>query len=125
MRAFDAQGVRSEVRAAFDSYEEALMANDVEALVGFFRDDAGTVRMTDESGHYGLVQIAAFRRGRDATDIARDFLRVDIVALSEEIAVATAEYRRCGSGRRGAQTQVWIRLPEGWRIAAAHVSLGG
>ena len=40
------------------------------------------------------------------------------------MAVATAEYRRTGSGRRGAQSQVWVRRPEGWRIASAHVSLG-
>ena len=36
----------------------------------------------------------------------------------------TAEYLRTGSGRRGAQSQVWVRRPEGWRIASAHVSLG-
>ncbi|MGS4947133.1 AtzH-like domain-containing protein [Meridianimarinicoccus sp. RP-17] len=124
MRAFDAGNVQSEVRAAFDAYEDALLANNVETLIGFFRDDPATVRMTDESGHYGLDQMAAFRRGRDTTDIARDLLRVDIMALSNDVAVATAEYRRRLSGRRGAQTQVWIRLPEGWRIAAAHVSLG-
>ena len=77
-----------------------------------------------EGGLYGIEAIAAFRKGRDVSDIARDLTRVDIVALDPDVAVATAEYRRTGSGRRGAQSQVWVRRPEGWRIASAHVSLG-
>ena len=78
-----------------------------------------------EGGLYGIEAIAAFRKGRDVSDIARELTRVDIVALAPDVAVATAEYRRTGSGRRGAQSQVWVRRPEGWRIASAHVSLGG
>ena len=77
-----------------------------------------------EGGLYGIEAIAAFRKGRDVSDIARELTRVDIVALAPDVAVATAEYRRTGSGRRGAQSQVWVRRPEGWRIASAHVSLG-
>ena len=58
-------------------------------------------------------------------DMARELSRVDILPFGPDIGVATAEYRRLGSGKRGAQTQVWVRRPEGWRIAAAHVSLAG
>jgi Protein of unknown function (DUF3225) len=25
--------------------------------------------------------------------------------------------------RRGRQSQTWVRMPEGWRIVAAHVSM--
>ncbi|WP_285152105.1 AtzH-like domain-containing protein, partial [Serratia ureilytica] len=28
-----------------------------------------------------------------------------------------------GSNRRGRQMQTWVKLPCGWRIVAAHVSL--
>jgi hypothetical protein len=55
--------------------------------------------------------------------VARELLRVDVVALAADLGVATAEYRRLGSGRRGAQSQVWMRRPKGWRIVSAHVSL--
>jgi ketosteroid isomerase-like protein len=120
----DADAVRAEIRAAFDAYEMALQANDVAALVGFFRQDAQAVRLTAEGGLYGIEEIAAFRRGRDTTDMARELTRVEIAVLTPDVGVATAEYRRLGSGRRGAQSQVWMRCPEGWRIAAAHVSLG-
>jgi hypothetical protein len=33
------------------------------------------------------------------------------------------EFRRDGSTRVGRQSQTWVRLPEGWRVVAAHVSL--
>ena len=120
---FDAEAVEAEVRAAFDGYEAALGANDVDALTGYFWDSPKAVRLMTEGGLYGIAAIATFRRGRDVSDIARSLTRIDIVALGPDVAVATAEYRRIGSGRRGAQSQVWVRRPEGWRIASAHVSL--
>ncbi len=124
MGGFDSDSVAAEIRAAFDRYEAALTGNDVEALVAFFRQDALAIRMMNDRGLYGIGAIAAFRKGRDTADLARELLRVDVVALSADIGVATAEYRRTGSGRRGAQSQVWQRGPDGWHIAAAHVSLG-
>ncbi len=123
MLGFDGDGVAAEIRAAFDRYEAALRANDVEALTGFFWNDPRAVRLMTEGGLYGFAAIAAFRRGRDPADLARELLRVDVVPLSPDIGVATAEYRRLGSGRRGAQSQVWMRTADGWRIASAHVSL--
>ncbi len=123
MAEFDRSAVAAEIRTAFDGYEAALMANDVEALVGFFWADERAIRLTAEGGAYGISAIAAFRKGRDASDVARELLRVDIEAFGPEIGVATAEYRRLGSGRRGAQSQVWKQFPEGWRIVSAHVSL--
>ena len=121
---FETAAVEAEVRAAFDGYEAALALNDVGALTGYFWDSPRAVRLMTEGGLYGIEAIAAFRKGRDVSDIARDLTRVDIVALTADVAVATAEYRRKGSGRRGSQSQVWLRRPEGWRIASAHVSLG-
>lgn len=121
---FDAAGVTAEIRAAFDGYEAALVGNDVAALIGYFWDDARAVRLMTDGGLYGIDEIAAFRKNRPTEDLARALLRVDIVPLGPDVGVATAEYQRTGSGRRGAQSQVWVRRPEGWRIASAHVSLG-
>jgi ketosteroid isomerase-like protein len=118
-----ASAVEAEVRAAFDAYERALNENDVETLTSLFWQDPRVTRLTADGGAYGVDAIAAFRRGRDVSDIRRELLRVEIVALSPDVAVATAEYRRLGSGRRGGQSQTWLRTPEGWRIASAHVSL--
>ena len=121
---FDELAVAAEIRTAFDAYELALRSNDVESLIGFFWDDSRAVRLMNESGLYGIDEIAEFRNGRPTDDLARELLRVDVVAFGPDLGVATAEYRRTGTGRRGAQSQVWMRRPEGWRIVSAHVSLG-
>ncbi|MEM8581565.1 MAG: AtzH-like domain-containing protein, partial [Pseudomonadota bacterium] len=39
-----------------------------------------------------------------------------------DFGTAFAEFRRPGVEKTGRQSQTWVRLPEGWRIAAAHVS---
>jgi hypothetical protein len=33
------------------------------------------------------------------------------------------EFQRDGSTRRGRQSQTWVRMAQGWRVVAAHVSL--
>lgn len=115
--------VVEEVRAAFDAYEAALMANDVAALDAAFWPDPRTMRFGPAEALYGHEAIRAFRRDRDTGDVRRVLERVTITAFGLDCAVAFAEYRRVGSGRRGKQSQTWIRFPEGWRIVAAHVSL--
>lgn len=120
---FDRAATESEIRAEFDAYEAALGANDVERLVGFFWNDPRATRLGSDGGLYGYEQIAGFRRGRDVSDVQRELFEIRIEALSPDFGVATCEYRRIGSGRRGAQSQVWMRRPEGWRIVSAHVSL--
>ncbi len=114
----------AEIRRAFEAYEAALIANDVAALSGFFWRDPRAVRLGADGGLYGWDAIAGFRKGRDVSDVARDLERVEIHAFGPDLGIATAEYRRRGSGRTGAQSQTWVRLAEGWRIVAAHVSLG-
>lgn len=120
---FDRAATEAEIRAAFDAYETALVTNDVERLVGFFWNDPRAARLSPEGGLYGYEEIAGFRRGRDASDLGRELSEVRIVAFSADFGAATCEYRRTGSGRRGAQSQVWMRRAEGWRIVSAHVSL--
>jgi len=119
----DDADVRAEVHAAFDAYEAALAANDVDALSGFFWCDPRAVRFGPGDARYGHDAIAAFRRGRDTTDLARTVERVQVTTFGADVAVAFAEYRRRGSGRCGQQRQTWVRFADGWRIVAAHVSL--
>lgn len=118
------EGVEVTVREAFDGYERALVTNDVEGLIGYFADDPRTFRMTNHTGLFGHNDIAKFRRERNPSDVARTLTLVEVIALTESVAVTAATYTRTGSGLKGAQTQVWQLRPEGWRIAAAHVSLG-
>jgi hypothetical protein len=51
-----------EIRVAFDNYEAALMANDVDALSGFFWRDPRAVRLTAGGGAYGYDELPPFAR---------------------------------------------------------------
>lgn len=123
MEDFDRASVEAEIRTRFEACEAALGANDVDRLVGFFWDDPRTVRLSPGRGLYGHDQIASFRKGRDVSDIARELSEVRITTFSADFGTATCEYRRLGSGRRGAQSRVWMRRPEGWPIVSAHLGL--
>ncbi len=116
-------GIEDDVRDRFMAYETALTGNDVDALIDFFWNDPKAVRLGPDGGAYGYDEIAGFRKGRDASDVDRDLLRVEINVLGDDIAVANAEYKRKKSGRLGAQSQVWQKRDGTWRIISAHVSL--
>ena len=119
--------VVAEVRAAFDAYEAALTGNDVAALGRLFWTDPSVIRFGPNGTLKGPDELAAFRSGRDPADVAdleRELTRVEIASYGTDFATAFAEYRRTRSGRRGQQSQTWMRTPDGWRIVAAHVSLG-
>lgn len=119
----DLPEVVAEVRAAFERYEKALCGNDVQVLNELFWDSPRCIRYGVAEQLYGHAEIAAFRAARATTDLERELTRVEITALGPDVAVASCEYRRLRSGRRGRQMQTWIRTRDGWRVAAAHVSL--
>lgn len=119
----NAPGVLAQVTAAVDAYETALMDNDVEALDGAFWDSPHTVRLGVTENLYGFAEIAAFRLGRTGGSPPRVRLRTEITTFGEDFAIANVEFQREGSDRIGRQSQTWIRTPQGWKVAAAHVSL--
>lgn len=120
---FDWASVEAEILTRIKACEAALGANDVDRLVGFFWDDPRAVRLSPGGALCGRDQIAGFRKGRDVSDIARELSEMRITAFSADFGTATCEYRRLGSGRRAAQSQIRMRRPEGWPIVSAHVSL--
>ena len=113
----------AEVTAAFLAYERALVGNDLEALDGFFWDSGFVLRYGIAEALYGIDAIRAFRAARAADDLERDLTRQVVTAFGRDFATANAEYRRRKSGKTGRVSQTWARLPEGWRIVAAHVSV--
>lgn len=114
--------VVAEVRAAFERYERALTTNDVATLGQLFWESPHTVRYGLAENLYGYDAIAAFRRARRADDLERVLTNTVITTLGRDVATVSTEYQRMDSGRRGRQMQTWMRMPEGWRIVAAHVS---
>jgi hypothetical protein len=50
--------------------------------------------------------------------------RTVITSYGRDMAVAsTLFYRDSAPGKVGRQMQTWVRLPQGWKIVAAHVSV--
>jgi hypothetical protein len=115
--------VVAEVRAAFDRYEAALVGNDVTVLDELFWCSDATLRYGATENLYGYDAIAAFRAARSPAGLARTLTQVVITTFGADFATANMEFRRAGSDRVGRQSHTWVRLPEGWRIVAAHVSL--
>jgi len=120
--AINLPGVVAEVRGEFDRYEAALVGNDVAALDAFFWDSAFALRYGATENLYGHDAIAAFRAARPAANLARTVTKAVITTFGTDFATANMEFERPG-GAAGRQSQTWVRLPPGWRIVAAHVSL--
>ena len=115
--------VLAEVRAAFERYERALVGNDVAVLTELFWRSPLTVRYGITENLVGWQAIAAFRQARPAVDLDRELIDTVITTYGRDYATASTEFRRKQSGRHGRQTQTWVRMQEGWRVVAAHVSL--
>lgn len=120
----DLPDVVADVSLAFERYEQALISNDVATLDALFHEDARTIRYGLAENLYGHAEVAAFRARRPAKDLARARARTVITSYGRDFAVAsTLFYRDSFAGKVGRQMQTWVRLPQGWRIVAAHVSL--
>ena len=115
--------VVAEVERAFARYERALVANDIAELDALFWKSPHTLRYGATENLYGYDEIAAFRARRPAINLARDLVKTVITTYGRDFATANAEFKRAGSTATGRQSQVWLRTDEGWRVAAAHVSL--
>jgi hypothetical protein len=113
----------AEVMEAFQRYERALVTNDIAVLDALFWNNTCTMRFGIEENLYGYDAIAAFRKGRATTDLRRRLYNTVIVSYGRDLATANTEFQREGSGLTGRQSQVWLRTENGWRVAAAHVSL--
>jgi hypothetical protein len=120
----DLPEVVAEVTAAFEAYEKALVSNDVATLDEFFRKDSRTIRYGGMEILYGYNEIAAFRAARSPVGLTRTLSKTVISTYGRDHAVASTLYHRPSQpGKIGRQMQTWVRFPEGWRVAAAHVSV--
>jgi len=115
--------VVAEVTEAFQRYERALVTNDVAVLDTLFWNSPTTLRFGIGENLYGYDAIAAFRNGRPIVDLTRRLMNTVISSYGRDMATANTEFQREGSTLTGRQSHVWLRTEQGWRIAAAHVSL--
>jgi hypothetical protein len=114
--------VVAEVAAVFERYERALVGNDVATLNELFWRSPHTLRYGVAENLYGHDAIAAYRHARSPVSLARTILRTVITTYGRDFATANIEFHRPPATSAGRQSQTWARMPEGWRVVAAHVS---
>jgi hypothetical protein len=114
-----------ELAELYPRYESALVNNDVDTLIAMFWASPHTIRFGATENLHGIDEIVAFRKGRSPVNLARTIDRLDIAAFGQNFAEISLEFSRSTNNGvvRGRQSQTWARLPEGWRIVAAHVSM--
>jgi hypothetical protein len=119
----DSEAVIAEVTGYFHAYEHALMRNDVATLTDFFWHDERLTRYGIADRQLGFSEQQAYRASSPAPAFTRTLENLRIHSFGADCAVAQVEFVRSDTALRGFQSQTWVRLPEGWKIVAAHVSM--
>jgi hypothetical protein len=120
----NAPAILAEVEAAFARYEAALTGNDVATLDALFVPGPQTIRYGIGENLYGIEAIRNFRRARSPVGLARRLAHTSITTYGADFATAaTLFYRDSAPGKVGRQMQTWVRTADGWKVAAAHVSI--
>ncbi len=112
----------ADVRAAFERYEAALVAGDVETLNELFWDSPASLRFGIADRQRGATEIHNWRRGHGGAPAGRRLHNIDVLTVDRHTAVVTTLFDYPHRPIEGRQTQVWVRFAEGWRIVSAHVS---
>jgi hypothetical protein len=114
--------VLAEVQSAFASYESALMQNDILKLDQFFWNSEMVVRFGVAENLYGIEAVRVFRHSRETGLLKRSLFNTKITTFGTSFATTTTEFKRIDE-IEGRQSQTWVKLPQGWRIVSAHISL--
>ena len=116
--------VHAEVMAVFSRYEQALISNDVAVLDELFWQSEHTIRYGGGENLYGADEILAFRNARPSSGLERTLSRTVITTYGNDFATASTLFaRETAPGKTGRQMQTWVRMADGWRVVAAHVSV--
>ncbi len=119
----DRPDVVAEVRATFERYEAALVANDLDVLDELFWDSPHTERVGLADRQHGFAEVSSHRRGLARQTPPRTLRDLVVTTFGDHTAVVTTEFvPDDGATPVGRQSQTWLRFPEGWRVVAAHVS---
>jgi ketosteroid isomerase-like protein len=116
----DRPEIVAEVTARFAAYEQALVDNDVDRIMGFFA--AGAVRFGVADDQVGLAAQRRWRRAQPALPAGRRLHDTRIATYGADLAVVTTFFSYPHRAVTGRQSQTWVRLAAGWRIVSAHVS---
>jgi ketosteroid isomerase-like protein len=119
----DGDGDVAEVLAAFDDYERALRANDVEALDAAFEDSTEVLRFGIADMQHGRAELEAWRATADPVSPHRRITGRWARALAPGVVAVDITFANGDQPLIGRQSQTWVRVAGGWRIVRAHVSV--
>jgi hypothetical protein len=112
----------AEITAVFEAYEKALLEHDAETLDAMFLHSDKAVRYGVADVQYGIDEVRRFRAVQKPFE--RTLLRTVITTYGRDVATTSTLFHRPDfPGQIGRQMQTWVRTSEGWRVAAAHVSM--
>lgn len=115
--------VVAELKVAYLEYQKAVDTNDYETMNKLFWKSPSTVRFGPNGTLIGHEALSAYRRERVGHISSERMLRNTVITtFGRDFAATNTETMKHGQTIIGRQSQSWIRTPEGWRIAAAHVS---
>lgn len=112
-----------EVTAAFEVYERALIANDLDVLDGWFWHDRRVLRFGIADAQVGFDDVRAWRAAATPVPSSRRITGRHVLALDPDVVCVDITFESAVQTGIGRQSQVWHRRPEGWRIVRAHVSV--
>ena len=108
--------------AEFSSYG-VNVADDIRMLLAAVLVD-GPPKKSPKSARKQHDRKHSSTAARPSAGLARTLERTVVTSFGTDFATASTLFMRDATpGSVGRQMQIWARLPEGWRIVAAHVSL--
>ena len=116
--------VLAEVWSAYRRYEAALLTADAATLDELFWNDARTIRYGVNEILHGHSAIAAYN-ARRRINPERLLAETAVTTYGADFATASTLFTDTPEGTIGRQMQSWARMPAGWRVVAAHVSVIG
>ncbi len=113
-------GVPAGLLDAFWRYDKALLGNDRQTLDELFMPGPHTLRGDGQTLLVGHEAIAGFRSARAKLPTRRVY-QLHVQVIADDAALLMARTR--DGAATGLQTQLWRLTPDGWVVAAAHVTL--
>ncbi len=107
---------------AFERYERALIAHDLEAMAAAFIDDERVVRFGIADRQHGAGELARWRAAQLPLPPGRTLFETAVHTWGESFGVVTTCFCYPGRALLGRQSQTWTRIDGSWRIVSAHVS---